>query len=224
MCFFFRQLSDAGTIAKRFKIIIEKSADLVLSNEFNAFSHPECSVITNDCPGIIQKAVWGLIPPRARTPDIQKYTLNARIESIVKKSSFKDCVENRCLVIADGFYEWKEEMVYGKRQKIKHLICTSDGMPFAFAGLYSFSNARFDNTNKKTFTILTTEANETVARIHSKNRMPVIVKPDDEEDWLNGSRYDRFAYPYSSDLIAVPLFDLNKANKKGGDPLPSLFN
>jgi len=224
MCFFFRQLSNADRIAKRFKIIIEKPADLVVSKEFNAFSHPECSVISNDSPGTLQKAFWGLIPPIARTSDIQKYTLNARIETITEKSSFKDSVANRCLIIADGFYEWKEEVVYGKRQKTKHLICTPEGMPFAFAGLYSYSNARYDNMNKKTFTILTTEANDTVASIHSKKRMPVIIKPDDEEDWLNGSRYDRFAYPYSSDLIAVPLFDLNKTNKKGGNSLPSLFN
>jgi putative SOS response-associated peptidase YedK len=130
-------------------------------------------------PEHFKKAFCGMIPPIARTSDIQNYTLNARIETITEKSSFKDSVANRCLIIADGFYEWKEEVVYGKRQKTKHLICTQDGMPFAFAGLYSFSNARYDNTNKKTFKILTTEANDTVASIHSKKRMPVIVKPGD---------------------------------------------
>lgn len=168
----------------------------------NGFSHPKCPVIIDSEPGFIDSYTWGLIPSFAIDSEIQKFTLNARIETIDTKPSFKNSIGNRCLVIADGFYEWKEVSRNGKKFKHKYLIVMPDEQLFAFAGLYSFWNDRTSGNICKTFTILTTEANSVVAAIHSKNRMPVILKQNEESLWLEGAPYSLFANRTTLELVA----------------------
>lgn len=213
MCFYFRQSKDALAVANRFKAKYRSdesdfSGKVVTGVSFeivNGFSHPNCPVITDVEPTYINTFLWGLIPAFAADSEIQKYTLNARIETVDSKPSFRGSISNRCLVIADGFYEWKEITLNGKKFKQKHLIAMPDEQLFTFAGLYSIWNNRNTGTILKTFTILTTEANSIVAAIHSKNRMPVILREEEEVLWLKGESHHNFVNRNEVELIAIQM-------------------
>src|SRR5215203_5150139 len=120
---------------------------------------------------------WGLIPPWADDPGIGSRMINARSETAPGKPSFRRAFrERRCLIPADGFYEWQR--TNGAKQP--YYIHMEDGRPFAFAGLWeSWHNGR----EIRSCTIITTNPNEVAAPIH--NRMPVILHPEDYEMWLD---------------------------------------
>lgn len=121
---------------------------------------------------------WGLIPSWAKDPEIGNRMINARAETAPEKPSYgKAFKERRCLIPADGFYEWQK--TNGGKQP--HYIRMKDGRPFAFAGLWETWSG--DGEEIKSCTILTTEPNELVAEIH--NRMPVILSPEDHDFWLD---------------------------------------
>ena len=89
------------------------------------------------------------------------------------------------------------------QEKEKYLITLPNQELFAFAGIYS-KWIDFDNTIKSTYSIITTQANELMCEIHNtKQRMPVIIKREDEKEWLNGDDYKKYALPYSCELIAT---------------------
>ncbi|HEV7668702.1 MAG TPA: SOS response-associated peptidase [Thermoanaerobaculia bacterium] len=126
---------------------------------------------------------WGLVPGWADDPSIGNRLINARAETVAEKPSFKRSLQKqRCLVLADGFYEWRKE---GKlKQPI--WIHRTDGRPFAFAGLWASwrpKGAPREVPPLETFTILTTTPNELMKPIH--DRMPVIVAPEDYGLWLD---------------------------------------
>src|SRR5690606_30645533 len=153
---------------------------------YNAFQFPATPVITNATPDLIQLYHWGLIPFWAKDDGIKKNTLNAKMETIHEKPSFRNVVNNRCLVLADGFYEWQWLDEKGK-QKQKYELTLPNHEAFAFAGLWSEWTDKTTGELRYTYTILTTEANPLMSRIHNtKKRMPVIVAPDHERDWLQG--------------------------------------
>lgn len=111
---------------------------------------------------------------------------NAKFETIHEKPAFKNSVNNRCLVITDGFYEWQWLDEKGKNKQ-KYLIALPDNEAFAFAGLWNKWIDKATGEIFKTYTILTTEANELMSRIHnSKKRMPVLLNDKNEMNWLNG--------------------------------------
>jgi putative SOS response-associated peptidase YedK len=137
---------------------------------------------------------WGLIPIWAKDDSIRQNTLNAKIETLSEKPAFKDNVKNRCLIIADGFYEWQWLDKKGK-EKQKYLITLPGEELFAFAGLWS----RWVNIETgeivKSYTIITTEANSMMCEIHnSKKRMPVILTRENENEWLTGHQVKDFAH------------------------------
>lgn len=185
MCFHSKQSKSAQALKHRFKASFE-TEDQYQPAIYNGFQHPKTPVITNRADKIIQLYSWGLIPYWSKDDSIKKNTLNAKIETIHEKPSFKDVVHNRCLVLSDGFYEWKWLDEKGKHKQ-KYLLTLPDNDAFAFAGLYStWTNP---NTGKvlNTYTILTTEANELMCEIHNtKKRMPVILNHTDERNWLLG--------------------------------------
>src|SRR5262249_40696201 len=161
---------------------------------------------------------WGLIPNWAKDPTIGNRMINARAESLMAKPAFRQLVETRrCIVPADGFYEWRKE---GKR-KVRRWVHLKGREPFGLAGLWdvwrSPSGSRVDS-----FTIITTEPNELVRPIH--NRMPVILRREDEEQWLDVSR-TRFGKarlvlkPYSAELMDAhdvsPLVNSAKCDGPG---------
>ncbi|GAB4234353.1 MAG: SOS response-associated peptidase [Deltaproteobacteria bacterium] len=127
---------------------------------------------------------WGLIPSWAKDPSIGNRMINARAETASEKPSFRSAFRNRrCLVPADGFFEWRKV----DRGKLPFYIRMRSGHPFAFAGLWE----RWDPPEGdpvETCTILTTEANELLRPIH--DRMPVIVAPEMYGAWLDSGRKD----------------------------------
>jgi len=122
---------------------------------------------------------WGLIPPWAKEISIGDKMINARSESVSQKPSFKRAFEQRrCIIPADGFYEWRKE----GRAKIPMRFRLRGGRVFAFAGLWE-SNTRVADEPLFTCTILTTTANELVGKIH--DRMPVILTGEAIDMWLD---------------------------------------
>jgi putative SOS response-associated peptidase YedK len=123
---------------------------------------------------------WGLIPAWAKDPAIGNRMINARAESVAEKPAFRAAFKaRRCLVPADGFYEWQK----AGKGKQPFYIRRKDKQPFAFAGLYERWQNRAEGEILDTFTIITTEPNGLMAPIH--NRMPVIIPEDDYDRWLD---------------------------------------
>ena len=124
---------------------------------------------------------WGLVPSWSKDPSKAGF-INARIEGILSKPSFRGPIrKRRCLVPADGFYEWKKEKTAGKLHKVPWLIRRKDHDLFAFAGIYDEWHGEGGEV-METYAILTTEPNELMRPIH--DRMPVILRPDRESAWL----------------------------------------
>jgi putative SOS response-associated peptidase YedK len=122
---------------------------------------------------------WGLIPSWATDSSIGNKLLNARSETIAEKPSFRSAIrKRRCLIAADGFYEWKTE----HRQKQPYFIHFPNRTPFAFAGVWERWHAD-DGKPVETCSILTTEANERLKPLH--DRMPVILSKKDYPLWLD---------------------------------------
>lgn len=195
MCFFTKQSHDAVALKNKFEAEFETPNEFKTSNYINAFTYPKTPVITNQNGNLIKHYQWGLIPHWAKNKDIRKYTLNAKIETLREKPSFKSSLSNRCLVIVDGFYEWKWLDGKGKNKQ-KYLITLPDDGLFAFAGLYSAWENRSTGEILNTYTIITTEANELMSKIHNnKKRMPVILNKTEQYNWLNNQNYLDFKHP-----------------------------
>ena len=128
---------------------------------------------------------WGLISHLVHNANTSTHPINARAESLLERPMFSSLLErNRCLVPASGFYEWKTE---GKRT-VPFYIHMKKNSLFAFAGLYDIWND-MSGVLHQTYTIITTTSNELIAPLH--NRMPAILKQDDEERWLSGDPLSR---------------------------------
>jgi len=193
MCFFFVQSKKAVEAKKRFKAEIKTGQEFQSSEKFNAFTFPTVSVIANIQPDIIQNFQWGLIPSWATDTSIQKFTLNARIETLAEKPAFKESINQRCLVLANGFFEWQWLDAKGKNKQ-EYLISLPNDELFAFGGIWSQYLNKQTNSFQNTFSIVTTQANELMSEIHnSKKRMPLILTPENEKYWLNHLSINEFA-------------------------------
>ena len=107
MCFYSKLSKKAVELEKRFKASMSNPELFIENDSINGFSFPLNPVISNEDPNTIQLFNWGLIPSWSKDKEIRKNTLNARIETIQEKVSFKNCTQNRCLILVDGFYEWQ---------------------------------------------------------------------------------------------------------------------
>ena len=159
----------------------------------SAFTSNNLPIITQDKQTEVQLASWGLIPHWAKTinqaEDIRQKTVNARSETIFKKPSFRHAAsKNHCLVIADGFFEWREV----NQRKYPYYIRLKNQEPFAMAGLWEpWTNPDTDEM-MITYTIITTDANPLMAKIHNtKKRMPVILPDGFDKLWLNTFEKDK---------------------------------
>jgi putative SOS response-associated peptidase YedK len=124
---------------------------------------------------------WGLVPHWAKDPGIGSRLINARAETLAKKSSFKDSFRRRrCIIPADGFYEWERRESGGK---LPHYVFAIDAKPLALAGLWSSWRDADTDDRLTTCTIVTTRPNELVGTIH--DRMPVILGSESWEQWLD---------------------------------------
>jgi putative SOS response-associated peptidase YedK len=123
---------------------------------------------------------WGLVPSWAKALKIGHRMINARAETVAQKPAFRSAFKRRrCLVLTDGFYEWKPT----PEGKQPHHFGLADDSPFALAGLWERWQPDEDADPLDTFTIVTTEANPVVAPVH--HRMPVILSPGDYDTWLD---------------------------------------
>jgi putative SOS response-associated peptidase YedK len=145
---------------------------------------------------------WGLVPSWADDPSIGNRLINARAETAASKPAFRAAMrQRRCLVVADGFYEWQRT---GK-QKIPHMVRMRDDRPFGFAGLWETWEGP-NHSAVESCTLLTTEANQVVRPIH--DRMPVIIAPSDYERWLdptvtNAEKIAPLLRPYPSNEMTA---------------------
>jgi putative SOS response-associated peptidase YedK len=138
-------------------------------------------VISNERPDRFDFFNWGLIPPWAKDPSVGGRMINARVETVAEKPAYaKPFRRRRCLVPADGFYEWRREP--GGKTKTPMLIRLKSGEPFAFAGLWESWHSA-DGSEIVSCTLITGKPNEVVAPIH--DRMVVILKPEHYQRWLD---------------------------------------
>ncbi len=151
------------------------------SPRFNIAPTQPVLAIPNDDKFKADFFVWGLIPMWAKDPSIGSRLINARGETLAEKPSFRGGYKyKRCLIPADGFYEWK---AFGeKKSKTPYFIHRKDRKPFAMAGLWDTWESP-DGSSIKTCTIITTQPNELMGLIH--DRMPVILHSRDYAKWLD---------------------------------------
>lgn len=173
--------------------------------------------IPNDAKNKADFFIWGLIPSWAKDPSIGNKLINARGETIAEKPSFRGGFKyKRCLILADGFYEWKTHP--GAKTKTPYFIHMKDRQPFAFAGLWDEWQSP-EGSSVRTCTIITTEPNELMSSLH--NRMPVILDPKDYDLWLDATPQtpDKLIHlikPFPTEsMSAHPVSTL--VNKPGND-------
>ena len=173
MCGRYSLTLPADELLERFKV---KKIQGKLSPVFNAAPSQQLPLITNDKPQRLTLAEWGLIPAWMKDQKSPKRLINARAEGIDTKRTFKSAAEKRrCLVIADGFYEWAK--VPGQKYKQPFYIKMKDDAAFAMAGIYEKKDKHLE------FAIITVQPNSLLAKIH--HRMPAILTPNDEKKWLD---------------------------------------
>lgn len=159
-------------------------------------------IILNTNPKEAVLGDWGLIGDWAYTRGFQRTTLNARLEELEEKKSFKPSIGKRCLIPVNGFYEWKSfnkdgnPDPEGKIKQLHYLQLDNGGKPFALAGIFNFWNNRGKEDDLLTFSIVTTASNTLMTDIHnSKKRMPVVLKENEYQQWLEEPDYLQFSFP-----------------------------
>jgi putative SOS response-associated peptidase YedK len=169
---------DPAAIRDRFPV----GESIEIKRRFNVAPGDDVLAVTTDREGAPRGDVlrWGLVPSWAKRPDTGLKMINARLETVAERPAYRRAFERfRCLVIADGFYEWQPQPA-GPKQPFH--ITRDDRATFAFAGLWSIWHG--DNGAKlRTCTIITTAANSAISRLH--DRMPVILDPEAERMWLD---------------------------------------
>ena len=197
MCGRYTIYTDLTQLAERFGF---DAADIDFLPSYNVAPTQSVLTVVRGEGSRAELMRWGLIPSWAKDMPKGNPVINARAETVAEKPSFRAALlRRRCLVIADGFYEW-QKTPDGKRPM---RIAMDDGRPFAFAGLWETWKSP-DSGLVKSCTIITTSANERLESIHS--RMPVILTPEAEELWLDSGIED--AEMASQVLAPYPLQDL----------------
>jgi putative SOS response-associated peptidase YedK len=180
MCGRFVQDFTFETLQQNFNI---RAEDRSIVPNFNVAPTQEIlTIIKHENENTLERLHWGLVPFWTKDVSIGSRMINARVETVASKPSFRNAFKKRrCLIPAGGFYEWKGE----KGQKQPYYITIPSGEPFAFAGLWeSWTDKEGDDDSVcKSCTIITTSASESIVELH--NRMPVILDPDVYEQWLH---------------------------------------
>jgi putative SOS response-associated peptidase YedK len=198
MCGRYTLSTPIEALEQRFRAALSSEA---LTPTYNAAPSQALPVICNIHPQEITVSAWGFVPEWADGRADVKPLINARAETVATKPTFRQAFRSkRCLVLTNGFYEWKR----AGKSKIPHRIALKSEEPFAFAGIWSTVHDPSGHPYT-TFAILTTEANELVARIH--NRMPVILHARNEAAWLNQrctpDEAQALLVPFPADLLTL---------------------
>ncbi|MFO7713557.1 SOS response-associated peptidase [Desulfosarcina sp.] len=184
MCGRFVGFSNRETLIKHFPI---DAVNVEVTPSYNIAPTQDILAITrHDEKNRLEKLHWGLVPFWAKDISIGSRMINARSETLTAKPSFRTALLwRRCLIPADGFYEWKG----AKGQKQPMFLALPDGRPFAFAGLWeTWDNRGKASTPYRSCTILTRQAGTTIMPIH--HRMPVILRPEAYALWLSRDNQD----------------------------------
>jgi putative SOS response-associated peptidase YedK len=215
MCGRYTLTIDIKTVAEKFGV----PAALDTSPRYNIAPTQEVVSVMRNGTSHLARLRWGLIPSWAKDESIGSRMINARAETLTEKPSFKGLLRSkRCLIVADGFYEWKQE----NGSKIPMYMTLKSGEPFAFAGLWDLWKSP-DGEHIRSCTIITTEPNDLVAPIH--NRMPAILLPGAYADWLDPDIRDEQALshwlvPYpAEEMTARPVSRLVNDPKRDSPEL-----
>lgn len=204
MCGRFSLFTVASVLAERFDIRVEGK----LTPRYNIAPTQEIAVILNTAPHSLTMVKWGLIPTWAKDDSFK--TINAKQETVAEKPMFKRLVnKKRCLILADGFYEWH----HVGEKKIPYRAYFMDNVPFAMAGLYD--HWVHEGVELITATIMTTAAAGKLADIHT--RMPVILDQTSEKKWLSDVPYGELHLTNRTDLMLKeipPLINSPRNEKK----------
>lgn len=161
---------------------------------------------------------WGLVPFWAKDPSIGHRMINARAETVAEKPSFRAAYrKRRCLILADGFYEWRKEA----DGKTPYFISLENGEPFAFAGLWEDWHAKDSDESLQSTAIITTAANEFMSQLH--HRMPVVLQQNAADRWLDGDEQVLAEAGKSSPAFKAWPVDrrVNNARNEGQDLIES---
>ncbi|MEX0269236.1 SOS response-associated peptidase [Leptolyngbyaceae cyanobacterium UHCC 1019] len=224
MCGRYTQRQSADAIAKQFQLKTVPDSP----PRYNIAPTQLIAAVTQPKPSSQRRFrvfQWGLVPFWVKDASLGAKPINARAETVAQKPSFRAAFRHRrCLILADGFYEWQR--VGSAKQP--HFFHLQDDQPFAFAGLWEQWESP-QNEILETCTILTTEANEVVRPVH--RRMPVMLHPDDYDQWIDpslnvSSQLLPLLRPYPADeMAAYPVS--KKVNRVSSDrpeciePLPA---
>ncbi|MDZ7701684.1 MAG: SOS response-associated peptidase [Halobacteriales archaeon] len=212
MCGRFSLFVPQPDVERRF----EASATRPLGERYNIAPRTDVPVVRADEPDVIDQIRWGLRPGWVDDPGEWPHPINARAETVEEKPSFREAAaERRCLVLADGYYEWT-----GTRGSKQPYRIAMGGEPFAFAGLWDAWRSNGDAL--RTVAIVTTAANETVGEVH--DRMPVVLEPDEEAAWLAADDPDERAAlldPYPDDG-GLEVYPVSRAVNDPANDRPSL--
>ncbi len=184
MCGRFVQKAKKDEIEEEFDVKLPEETGL--RPRYNLAPGQAALVIVNDSNRPrVESCMWGLIPSWVKDPMSGNRPINARVETLSEKPSFRDALRyRRCLIPANGFYEWIKDPA--SKQKIPLYFTWPQHPLFAFAGLWESWNDR-DGGALYTFTIITRPANESCRSYH--HRMPLILRHAEYADWLDKSRY-----------------------------------
>lgn len=201
MCGRFTLTADAQQLQQAFPQV-DFSTVYAVQRRYNIAPGQAILGVPNAQPLALDAFIWGLVPSWAQERATRYRMINARAESLHQKPAYRGPLRyKRCLILADGFYEWRA--VPGEKRKQPYYIRLKGGQPFAFAGLWDAWQAP-DGSELRTASIVTTQPNALVAPIH--NRMPVILPPEAWERWLapGAVRYEDVASllkPYPAEAM-----------------------
>ncbi len=221
MCGRYSFILEDEMIKERFGVTVRSA---IYKARYNCAPTQNLAVISNESPGELSLYRWGLVPFWAKDPAIGNKLINARAETILEKPAFKNSFKSkRCLVLSDGFYEWKRDA-----RKTPFRITRRDGSAFAMAGIW---DKWIDHKGEelRSFAILTTHPNSLMEKIH--DRMPVILDRVTEKRWIEAPSQEELiemlkplessaliAYPVST-LVNSPRYDSPEIMKPAGEPL-----
>jgi putative SOS response-associated peptidase YedK len=187
MCGRFAQYTPVADLAEEYEI--DKNL-CDIRPRYNIAPGMEIAAIVIDQGKKIVKMKWGLIPSWSKDASIGYKMINARAETITEKPSFRSSFKKRrCLILADGFYEWKND----GREKVPVYVKHKNGEPFTLAGVYDFWKSP-EGKVIGTCSIITTESNHIFSSIH--NRMPVVIRKKDHRMWLDFAQDEQLILPF----------------------------
>ncbi|MDT7732796.1 MAG: hypothetical protein QOK45_3091 [Mycobacterium sp.] len=223
MCGRFVSSSPPDELAKYFDV--EAVAEAVLEPSFNVAPSNDVYVVL-ETGGLrrLDAFRWGLVPFWSKDPSTGNKMINARAEGIAEKSAYKRTFsKRRCIIPADGFYEWKR--IPGQKSKQPYFIHRADGEPMAFAGLWEIWRPDEDGERTsdplRSCTIITGTPNEKIAEIH--DRMPVMLPPSAWAEWLDPQNDDvdalgKLLVPAPASLLALHPVSRSVNNVRDNGP------